>query len=118
MLACIQLCVDVKKIMVLFGKSDKIRSETGNSPVVMKAAARGREGGGLSKGLPQSPAWLRIVQVLQGFQGNLDKDRNTLKVSIRESAPLLKDVSSMILQAPGIYSDTMVCSVNQEILNK
>lgn len=49
---------------------------------------RGRAAG-FSKGLPQSPGWLRIVQVLQGFQGNLDKDRNTLKVNSRESAQLL-----------------------------
>lgn len=41
---------------------------------------------GFSQGLPQSPGWLRIVQVLQGFQCNLDKDRNTLKVNTRESA--------------------------------
>lgn len=39
-----------------------------------------------SEGLPQSPGWLRIVQVLQGFQRNLDKDRNTLKVNSREGA--------------------------------
>lgn len=49
---------------------------------------RGRAAG-FSEGLPQSPGWLRIVQVLQGFQGNLDKDRNTLKVNSRESAQLL-----------------------------
>lgn len=53
------------------------------TPVVRGRAA------GFRKGLPQSPGWLRIVQVLQGFQRNLDKDRNTLKVNSRESAQLL-----------------------------
>lgn len=55
------------------------------------AGGRGR-GGGFSKGLPQSHGWLRIVQVLWGFQGNLDKARNTLKVNIGESAQLLVDL--------------------------
>lgn len=59
------------------------------------AGGRGR-GGGFSEGLPQSPGWLRIVQVLWGFQGNLDKDRNTLKVNIGESAQLLVDLLSLI----------------------
>lgn len=63
--------------------------------IVLKKAAGGRQrGGGFSKGLPQSPGWLRIVQVLQGFQGNLDEDRNILKVNIGESAQLLMDLSS------------------------
>lgn len=44
------------------------------------------------KGLPQSPGWLRIVKVLVGFRGNLDKDRNTLKVNTGESATLLMDL--------------------------
>lgn len=85
---------------------------------MLKAAARTRGGGRLSKGLPQSPAWLRIVQVLQGFQGNLDKDRNTLKVSNRESALLLKDPSSVTLQTQGwMATVSWTCCVNQEILN-
>lgn len=62
---------------------------------MLKEAAGGRGRGRLSKGLPQSPRWLRIVQVLWGFQGNLDKDRNTLKVNIGESAQLLVDLSSV-----------------------
>lgn len=66
--------------------------------VVLKEAEGGRgRGGGFSKGLPQSPGWLRIVQVLQGFQGNLDKDRNTLKVNIGESAWLLVDLIFCLL---------------------
>ncbi len=64
--------------------------------LVLNEAAHGRRrAGGFSEGLPQSPAWLRIVQVLWGFQGNLDKDRNTLKVNIGESAQLLVDLSSV-----------------------
>lgn len=64
--------------------------------VVLNEASccRGRAGG-FSKGLPHSPGWLRIVQVLRGFQGNLDKDRNTLKVNIGESARLFVDLSSV-----------------------
>ena len=59
---------------------------------MLKKATGGRErGGGLSKGLPQSCGWLRIVQVLRGFQGNLDEDRNTLKVNIGESSLLFSD---------------------------
>ena len=62
--------------------------------VVLKEAAGGRgRAGGFSKGLPRSPGWLRIVQVLWGFQGNLDKARNTLKVNIGESAQLPVDLS-------------------------
>lgn len=56
----------------------------------MEAAVVRAGDAGFSKGLPQSPGWLRIVQVLQGFQRNLDKDRNTLKVNIRESAQHLR----------------------------
>lgn len=57
---------------------------------MLKEAAGGRgRAAGFSKGLPQSPGWLRIVQVLRGFRGNLDKDRNTLKVNTGESAQLL-----------------------------
>lgn len=57
---------------------------------MLKEAAGGRgRAVGCSKGLPQSPGWLRIVQVLRGFQGNLDKDRNALKVNTGESAQLL-----------------------------
>lgn len=60
----------------------------------LKEAAGGRgRAAGFSEGLPQSPGRLRIVQVLQGFQGNLDKDRNTLKVNTGESAQLLVDLS-------------------------
>lgn len=62
----------------------------------MKEAAGGRGRAGFSKGLPQSTGRLRIVQVLQGFQGNLDKDRNTLKVNTRESAQLLVALLSFI----------------------
>lgn len=46
-------------------------------------------GAGFSQGLPQSPGWLRIVQALQGFQRNLDKDRNTLKVNSRDPMHLM-----------------------------
>lgn len=48
-----------------------------------------RKGAGFSQGLPQSPGWLRIVQALQGFQRNLDKDRNTLKVNSRDPMHLM-----------------------------
>lgn len=58
--------------------------------MVLKEAAgsRGRAAG-FSKGLPLSTRRLRIVQVLRGFQGNLDEDRNTLKVNTGESVLLL-----------------------------
>lgn len=61
---------------------------------VVKECCWGVGAAGFSKGLPQSPGRLRIVQVLQGFQSNLDKDRNTLKVNTGESAQLLVDLSS------------------------
>lgn len=58
--------------------------------MVLKEAAGGRgRAAGFSKGLPPSTGRLRIVQVLRGFQGNLDKDRNTLKVNTGESVLLL-----------------------------
>lgn len=63
---------------------------------MLKEAAGGRGRAGFSKGLPQSTGRLRIVQVLQGFQGNLDKDRNTLKVNSGESAQLLVALLSFI----------------------
>lgn len=61
--------------------------------VLSEAAGGGGRGAGLSKGLPQSPGRLSVVQVLQGFQGNLDKDRNTLKVNTGESAQPLVALS-------------------------
>lgn len=60
------------------------------------AGGRGRGRAGFSEGLPQSTAGLRIVQVLPGFQGNLDKDRNTLKVNTGESVQLLVALLSFI----------------------
>lgn len=62
---------------------------------VVKECCWGVGVAGFSKGLPQSPGRLRIVQVLQGFQSNLDKDRNTLKVNTGESAQLHVDLSSI-----------------------
>lgn len=63
---------------------------------------------GFSERLPQSPGWLRIVQVLQGFQRNLDKDRNTLKVNSREGAQhlmhlLLINLHRRMRGAKGIF---------------
>lgn len=75
--------------------------------VVPKEASGGRgRGGGFSKGLPQSPGWLRIAKVLRGFQGNLDKDRNTLKVNIVESAQLLVDLFCLLINVHTLVVQT------------
>lgn len=63
--------------------------------VLREAAGGGGRATVVNKGLPQSPGRLSIVQVLQGFQGNLDKDRNTLKVNTGESAQPLVHLSSV-----------------------
>lgn len=69
------------------------------------------EDAGFIKGLPQSPRWLRIVQVLQGFQRNLDKDRNTLKVNSRESAQLL--IHLLLINLHRVMVDTKaICVVS------
>lgn len=77
--------------------------------MVLKEAAGGRGRAGFSKGLPQSTGRLRIVQVLQGFQGNLDKDRNTLKVNTGESAQLLVALLSFINSAYRTFYSSHGC---------
>lgn len=75
----------------------------------VEEAAGGRGRAGFSKGLPQSTGRLRIVQVLQGFQGNLDKDRNTLKVNTGESAQLLVALLSFINSAYRSWAGKSSC---------